>query len=96
MVSSITGKGIQEINSEIFKFIKLQKKLGFFEKKRKQQEIQWFKEKIDVEILDFISRRNNFAQIKKELQNKIESAEISVPEAINNFKTILKKLPIGD
>ena len=35
MVSSITGKGIQEINSEIFKFIKLQKKLGFFEKKKK-------------------------------------------------------------
>ena len=34
MVSSITGKGIQEINSEIFKFIKLQKKLGFFEKKK--------------------------------------------------------------
>ena len=96
MVSSITGKGIQEINSEIFKFIKLQKKLGFFEKKRKQQEIQWFKEKIDVEILDFISRKNNFAQIKKQLQNKIESAEISVPEAINNFTKMLKKLPIGD
>ena len=96
MVSSITGKGIQEINSEIFKFIKLQKKLGFFEKKRKQQEIQWFKEKIDVEILDFISRRNNFAQIKKQLQNKIESAEISVPEAINNFTKMLKKLPISD
>ena len=96
MVSSITGKGIQEINSEIFKFIKLQKKLGFFEKKRKQQEIQWFKEKIDVEILDFISRRNNFAQIKKELQNKIESEEISVPEAINNFTKMLKKLPISD
>ena len=96
MVSSITGKGIQEINSEIFKFIKLQKKLGFFEKKRKQQEIQWFKEKIDFEILDFISRRNNFAQIKKELQNKIESAEISVPEAINNFTKMLKKLPISD
>jgi LAO/AO transport system kinase len=96
MVSSITGKGIQEINSEIFKFIKLQKKLGFFEKKRKQQEIQWFKEKIDVEILDFISRKNNFAQIKKQLQNKIESAEISVPEAINNFTKMLKKLPISD
>ena len=96
MVSSITGKGIQEINSEIFKFIKLQKKLGFFEKKRKQQEIQWFKEKIDVEILDFISRRNNFAQIKKQLQNKIESAEISVPEAINKFTKMLKKLPISD
>ena len=58
--------------------------------------MQWFKEKIDVEILDFISRRNNFAQIKKQLQNKIESAEISVPEAINNFTKMLKKLPISE
>ena len=70
--------------------------MGFFDKKRKKQEIQWFKEKIDFEILDFISRRDNFAQIKTELQNKIESAEISVPEAISNFTHILKKLPIGD
>ena len=67
-----------------------------FLRKKKTTKIQWFKEKIDVEILDFISRKNNFAQIKKQLQNKIESAEISVPEAINNFTKMLKKLPISD
>ena len=92
MTSSITGNGIIEIKDEIFKFIKLQKKLGFFEKKRNQQKVQWFKEKIDFEIYDFISKRNNFIEIKNELQKKIESEEISVPEAINHFNNILEKI----
>ncbi|MFL2801458.1 MAG: methylmalonyl Co-A mutase-associated GTPase MeaB [Paracoccaceae bacterium] len=90
MVSSLTGKGIKEINDEILNFISLQKKNGHFERKRSQQKIQWFKEKIDFEIFDFISKRNNFVDIKNTLQKKIEKEEISVPEAIINFTNILK------
>lgn len=92
MASSVTGKGIIEIKNEIFNFINLQKKLGFFEKKRTNQKVQWFKEKIDFEIYDFISKRNNFIEIKNELQKKIESEEISVPEAISYFTNILEKI----
>tara|TARA_A100001011_G_C14147017_1_gene772328 strand:+ start:57 stop:1037 length:981 start_codon:yes stop_codon:yes gene_type:complete len=92
MVSCHTGKGINEINKEIFNFISLQKKLGFFEKKRNHQKIQWFKEKIDIAIIDIISKRNNFVDLRNNLQNKIESAEISVPEAIINLTNKLKKI----
>jgi len=92
MASSITGDGIIEIKDEIFKFVNLQKNLGFFEKKRNQQKVQWFKENIDFEIYDFISKRNNFIDIKIELQKKIENEEISVPEAISYFANILEKI----
>ena len=92
MTSSITGNGIIEIKDEILNFVNLQKKLGFFEKKRNQQKVQWFKEKIELEIYDFISKRNNFIDVKNELQKKVENDEISVPEAINYFNTILEKI----
>ena len=92
MTSSITGNGIIEIKNEIFNFVNLQKKLGFFEKKRNQQKVQWFKEKIELEIYDFISKRNNFIDVKNELQKKVENDEISVPAAINHFNTILEKI----
>ena len=92
MTSSITGNGIIEIKDEIFNFINLQKKLGFFVKKRNQQKVQWLKEKIDLEIYDFIAKRNNFTDVKNELQKKVENEEISVPEAISYFANILKKI----
>ena len=92
MTSSITGNGIIEIKDEILNFVNLQKKLGFFETKRSQQKVQWFKEKIELEIYDFISKRNNFIDVKNELQKKVENDEISVPEAINYFNTILEKI----
>ena len=92
MTSSISGTGIKEIKDEIFNFINLQKKLGFFEKKRNYQKVQWFKEKIDLEIYDFISKRNNFIDLKNELQKKVENEEISVPEAISYFANILEKI----
>ena len=92
MTSSITGNGIIEIKDEILNFVNLQKKLGFFEKKRNQQKVQWFKEKIELEIYDFISKRNNFIDVKNELQKKVENDEISVPAAINYFNTILEKI----
>tara|TARA_A100001011_G_C14163361_1_gene779248 strand:- start:81 stop:1070 length:990 start_codon:yes stop_codon:yes gene_type:complete len=91
MVSSLTGKGIKEINDEILYFISLQKKTGHFERKRSQQKIQWFKEKIDFEIFDFISKRNNFVDLKNNLQKKVEKEKISVPEAIIHFRKVLKK-----
>ena len=92
MTSSITGNGIIEIKDEIFNFVNLQKKLGFFETKRSQQKVQWFKEKIELEIYDFISKRNNFIDVKNELQKKVENDEISVPAAINYFNNILEKI----
>ena len=92
MTSSITGNGIIEIKDEILNFVNLQKKLGFFEKKRNQQKVQWFKEKIELEIYDFISKRNNFIDVKNELQKKVENDEISVPAAVNYFNTILEKI----
>ena len=92
MTSSITGNGIIEIKDEILNFVNLQKKLGFFEKKRNQQKVQWFKEKIELEIFDLISKRNNFIDVKNELQKKVENDEISVPTAINYFKNILEKI----
>ena len=92
MTSSITGNGIIEIKDEILNFVNLQKKLGFFEKKRNQQKVQWFKEKIELEIYDFISKRNNFIDVKNELQKKVENDEISVPAAINYFNNILDKI----
>ena len=92
MTSSITGNGIIKIKDEIFNFVNLQKKLGFFEKKRNQQKVQWFKEKIELEIYDFISKRNNFIDVKNELQKKVENDEISVPAAINYFNNILEKI----
>ena len=61
-------------------------------KKRNQQKVQWFKEKIELEIYDFISKRNNFIDVKNELQKKVENDEISVPAAINHFNTILEKI----
>ena len=92
MTSSITGNGIIEIKDEIFNFVNLQKKLGFFEKKRNQQKVQWFKEKVDFEIYDFISKRNNFIEIQNKLRKKIENEEISVPEAISCFTDVLEKI----
>ena len=92
MTSSITGNGIIEIKDEILNFVNLQKKLGFFEKKRNLQKVQWFKEKIELEIYDFISKRNNFIDVKNELQKKVENDEISVPAAINYFNNILEKI----
>ena len=92
MTSAITGNGIIEIKDEIFNFVNLQKKLGFFEKKRNQQKVQWFKEKVDFEIYDFISKRNNFIEIQNKLRKKIENEEISVPEAISCFTDVLEKI----
>ena len=91
MVSSLTGEGIVEIKDEIFNFINLQNKLGFFEKRRNMQKVQWFREKIDLAIVEFISKKSNFSDTKIELQNQLEANKLSVPEAITIFNNKLKK-----
>ena len=92
MVSSLTGKGIVEIKDEIFNFINLQNKLGYFEKRRNMQKVQWFREKIDLAIVEFISKKSNFSDTKIDLQNQIEANKLSVPEAITIFNKELKKI----
>jgi len=85
MVSSNTGKGLNEISQEIFKFIGVQKSTGLFYKKRKNQELIWFREKSQTAIFEQLSKKRDLREIQANLENQIINENLSVVEAIETF-----------
>lgn len=85
MVSSTTGKGLNEISREIFKFIGVQKSTGLFYKKRQNQELIWFREKSQTAIFEQLSKKRDLRDIQANLENQIINENLSVIEAIETF-----------
>ena len=85
MVSSTTGKGLNEISREIFKFIGVQKSTGLFYKKRQNQELIWFREKSQTAIFEQLSKKRDLRHIQANLENQIINENLSVIEAIKTF-----------
>ena len=85
MVSSTTGKGLNEISREIFKFIGVQKSTGLFYKKRKNQELIWFREKSQTAIFEQLSKKRDLRDIQANLENQIINENLSVMDAIETF-----------
>ena len=85
MVSSTTGKGLNEISREIFKFIGVQKSTDLFYKKRKNQEVIWFREKSQTAIFEQLSKKRDLRDIQANLENQIINENLSVIEAIETF-----------
>ena len=85
MVSSTTGKGLDEISREIFKFIGVQKSTGLFYKKRKNQELIWFREKSQTAIFEQLSKKRDLRDIQANLENQIINENLSVMDAIETF-----------
>jgi len=85
MVSSTTGKGLNEISREIFKFIGVQKSTGLFYKKRQNQELIWFREKSQTAIFEQLSKKRDLRDIQANLENQIINENLSVIEAIKTF-----------
>ena len=85
MVSSTTGKGLNEISREIFEFIGVQKSTGLFYKKRKNQEVIWFREKSQTAIFEQLSKKRDLRDILANLENQIINENLSVIEAIETF-----------
>tara|TARA_B100000579_G_scaffold247075_1_gene203031 strand:- start:46 stop:1026 length:981 start_codon:yes stop_codon:yes gene_type:complete len=89
MVSSTTGKGLNEISREIFKFIGVQKSTGLFYKKRQNQELIWFREKSQTAIFEQLSKKRDLRDIQANLENQIINENLSVIEAIETFNLSL-------
>ena len=85
MVSSTTGKGLNEISREIFKFVGVQKSTGLFYKKRQNQELIWFREKSQTAIFEQLSKKRDLRDIQANLENQIINENLSVIEAIETF-----------
>ena len=85
MVSSTTGKGLNEISREIFEFIEVQKSTGLFYKKRKNQEVIWFREKSQTAIFEQLSKKRDLRDIQANLENQIINENLSVMDAIETF-----------
>ena len=85
MVSSTTGKGLNEISREIFKFIGVQKSTGLFYKKRQNQELIWFREKSQTAIFEQLSKKRDLRDIQANLENQIINENLSVMDAIETF-----------
>ena len=85
MVSSTTGKGLNEISREIFKFMGVQKSTGLFYKKRQNQELIWFREKSQTAIFEQLSKKRDLRDIQANLENQIINENLSVIEAIETF-----------
>ena len=93
MVSSTIGTGLNEISQEIFKFIQTQRRMGFFEQRRKNQEIVWFREKSQTALFEALSKNTDLQGIQATLEDQIINKGLSVFKAIETFNSnLLKKL----
>jgi LAO/AO transport system kinase len=91
MVSSTTGNGLNEICHEIFEFVKLQRTSGLFEKRRKSQELAWFKERTQTALFNVLTKNTNLVGIQAKLESRIINEDLSVLEAIETLNSYLSQ-----
>jgi len=80
LASALHNEGTKEIAAEIEKYIKHTRQNGFFEQKRKEQNIYWFRETVNRHILENFYRqpeiKTAFEQYIQEInENKITAFE---------------------
>ena len=79
---------IEEIWKAVESFFNHQKVSGFFDKKRKEQAIYWFRETIQQKLLAYFYKQENFKETIAALEHKIKQEKIHSYQAANE---VLKK-----
>ena len=74
--SALTGKGIPEIWNVIVKFISLTKKSSYFDKRRKDQSLQWVFGMVEDKLLSNFYNSPFIQKNINEVKNKILNSEI--------------------
>ncbi len=81
LTSSMSAFGIDEVWSEIIKFVEHEKAGHFFEKRRGNQSKQWLKQTIETRILEDFYRRPNLLHRLAFLEERVAKGEITVRSA---------------
>ncbi len=92
MVSSTMGHGLNKLSQEIFKFVELQRKASFFDKRRKIQELIWFKEKSQAFLFELFSGKKDPIAIQRSLEKRIMKGDLSLMDAVEKFRSELSKI----
>lgn len=75
--SAIENKGIQEIWEVVETFVQQNKKNGFFEENRKNQNKNWFMQTVDDKIKQFFHQKASFKSEQEKLLKAIEDNKMS-------------------
>jgi len=81
LASALLNKGINNIARSIDSYIQLTKQKGFFEKKRKEQDVYWFKETVNREILEKFYRQTQVQKLFEKFVQEINTNKITAFEA---------------
>lgn len=91
-VSSWQKTGIEDVISSLNKYVKKSETSGYFEEKRKEQELRWFEKQVYENVLNWAKKFIPF-QIKfKKLEEEIKNGETNSLEAGKEIKSWLEKL----
>ena len=74
---------IDEVWESIESFFNHQKVSGYFDEKRKEQAIYWFRETVQQKLLAYFYKQENFKETIANLEAKIQTQEIHSYEAAN-------------
>lgn len=74
---------IDEVWESIERFFNHQKVSGYFDEKRKEQAIYWFRETVQQKLLAYFYKQENFKETIANLEAKIQAQEIHSYEAAN-------------
>ena len=75
--SSITVEGIDNVWESVVAYFDLTKANGYFVKRRKDQNMFWFHESIESELMRLFFQNHNIAEATKRLEEDIQSNKIS-------------------
>lgn len=83
--SASTGFNMDTTYTLVQDYISTIKASGYFEKRRKEQFSQWFKESLQHELLNHFKQNDHYRRLLNEQESKILSGEILPPNAVQNI-----------
>lgn len=81
--SAITGMGIDNIWSEINRFVDITKRIGVFDNRRRQQLIEWVQSMIESEILDRFYSDSKVSELLPNLKTQVLAGNTTPTSAVN-------------
>ncbi|HBF20588.1 MAG: methylmalonyl Co-A mutase-associated GTPase MeaB [Owenweeksia sp.] len=88
-ISALEKKGIDEAWEVMLEFERQQKTKGYFENNRKEQALQWFRDSLIVQLLEYIDRDENLKKSLEELEEMVKTHQLEPHLAVQRF---LKKI----
>ena len=78
-------QGINLVLKNIYQFLAEQKKTTYFEKRRQEQELEWFQQELSSYLEEAIALHDKLSQNKTKWQEKIKKGECLAVDAASSF-----------